>query len=422
MLRVLADDITGAAEIAGIAVARGLKVSLTVWTGDSPLPYALTPQEKDTDVYVTATDIRSEGTRRLTSTDYICPFLEANNVPACKAPSFFLKTDSALRGHIIKQAAFLMQRCGYTSALLMAQNPSKGRIIENGIYRIDGKPLAETPFSYDPEYPSLSSEATHILINNVRKEDGENLQPLPLATSLNTDGCILPDGKIYVADATCREDMLRQYAKADCRTLLAGAADFFGCLLDDIYGNTNVSCAHKEKPLPLCTFGKKTLIVRGSTQSKSILSTPSLKAADTVAIDIPNDVFEGAPADTFIEHATKEYMHHAVFVLSVGKHEVKGPEYAMRLKEVMAQAVAQFMATESASTLIIEGGATAFCILKHLKLHTFSVIAEYAPGVVGMKCNVIAQNGENNEIHVILKPGSYPWGELFGQSIEEKAQ
>lgn len=416
MLTVLADDITGAAEIAGIAVARGLKVSLTVWTGDSPLPCALTPPGKETEVYVTATDIRSEGTLRLTSTN-IYPFLESNNVPACNAPSFFLKTDSALRGHIIKQAAFLMQRRGYTSTLLMAQNPSKGRIIENGIYRIDGKPLAETPFCYDPEYPSLSSEATHILINNIRKEGGENLPPLPLATSLKIDGKILPDGKIYVADATCREEMLRQYAKADYSTLLAGAADFFGCILDDIYGNTNVPCAYNEKPLPICSIGRKTLIIRGSTQSRSILDTPSLKTADTVAIDIPNDVFEGASADTFIEHATQEYMHHAVFVLSVGKHEVKGQEYAMRLKEVMAQAVTQFMAAESASTLIIEGGATAFCILKHLKLHTFSVIAEYAPGVVGMKCNVIAQNGKKNEIHVILKPGSYPWGELFGQSI-----
>ncbi len=420
MLAVLADDITGAAEIAGIAVARGLKVSLTVWTGDSPLPYALTPQEKDTEVYVTATDIRSEGTLRLTSTNYIFPFMEANNVPACNVPSFFLKTDSALRGHIIKQAAFLMQRRGYTSTLLMAQNPSKGRIIENGTYRIDGKPLAETPFSYDPEYPSLSSEATRILINNIRKEGGESLPPLPLATSLNTDGNILPDGKIYVADATCREEMLRQYAKADCNTLLAGAADFFGCILDDIYGNDNVSCAYNEKPLPICPIGRKTLIIRGSTQSRSILGTPSLKTADIVAIDIPDDVFEGAPADSFIEHATQEYMHHAVFVLSVGKHEVKGQEYAMRLKEVMAQAVTQFMAAESASTLIIEGGATTFCILKHLKLHKFSVIAEYAPGVVGMKCNVIAQNRKKNEIHVILKPGSYPWGELFEQSIEEK--
>lgn len=418
MLKVLADDITGAAEIAGIAVARGLKVSLTIWTGDSPLPYAFTPQEKDTDVYVTATDIRSEGTRSLTSTNYICSFLETNNVPACNAPSFFLKTDSALRGHIIKQAAFLMQRCGYTSTLLMAQNPSKGRIIKNGIYRIDGKPLAETPFSYDPEYPSLSSEATRILINNIRTEGGENLQPLPLVASLNTDGSILPDGKIYVVDATCHEDMLRQYAKADCNTLLAGAADFFGCILDDIYGNRNVSCAYNEKPLPLSTIGRKTLIVRGSTQSRSILDTPSLKTADTVAIDIPNDVFEGASADTFIEHATQEYMHHAVFVLSVGKHEVKGQEYAMRLKEVMAQAVVQFMAAETANTLIIEGGATAFCILKHLKLHTFSVIAEYAPGVVDMKCNMSEKNGKKNEIHVILKPGSYSWGELFGQSIE----
>ncbi len=421
MLNVLADDITGAAEIAGIAVARGLKVSLTVWTGDSPLPYACTPIDKDTDVCVTATDIRSEGTLRLTSTKYRCPSSDTNNVTTGNAPSFFLKTDSALRGHIIKQAAFLMQRHGHTNTLLMAQNPSKGRTIRNGIYSIDGKPLTETPFSYDPEFPALSAKATQILLNNIREEDGENLPPLPLMVSLSIENSMFPDGKIYVADASCREDMLRQYAKAGSCTLLAGAADFFGCILDNIHGKTNALDTHNKKPLPLCTDGRKTLIVRGSTQSKPILGMPFLKTADTATVDIPDDVFEGSAADTFIEHATQEYIRHSVFVLSVGKHEVKGQEYAIRLKEVMALAVEQFMAAEPASTLIIEGGATAFCILKRLGLHTFSVMAEYAPGVVGMKCNVLTPCGKKNETSIILKPGSYPWGELFGQGIDEEA-
>ena len=60
--------------------------------------------------------------------------------------------------------------------------------------------------------------------------------------------------------------------------------------------------------------------------------------------------------------------------------------------------------------LIIEGGATAWATLQTLGWSQFQIVNQIAPGVVQMR----AENGT----YITLKPGSYPWGELF-QSFSE---
>jgi len=55
--------------------------------------------------------------------------------------------------------------------------------------------------------------------------------------------------------------------------------------------------------------------------------------------------------------------------------------------------------------LIIEGGATAWATLQALNWTEFQIERQIAPGVVQMS----ATNGTL----VTLKPGSYPWGNLF---------
>ena len=56
-------------------------------------------------------------------------------------------------------------------------------------------------------------------------------------------------------------------------------------------------------------------------------------------------------------------------------------------------------------SLIIEGGATAWATLQALGWTEFTITAQLAPGIVQMS----ATNGTL----VTLKPGSYPWGNLF---------
>jgi uncharacterized protein YgbK (DUF1537 family) len=52
--------------------------------------------------------------------------------------------------------------------------------------------------------------------------------------------------------------------------------------------------------------------------------------------------------------------------------------------------------------VVIEGGATAFCLLKEIGGRQMAVVGQLAPGVVCLE----SEDG----VKIVLKPGSYKWG------------
>ncbi len=386
MILVLADDITGAAEIAGIAIANGRKTILSV----KGIPGNLDGDS----VVVVATDIRS-GNRdeARKETERLC--LSIKNLPAefGRGLVIYKKTDSVLRGHISTELSVIMKRLGFKNTLLVAQNPSKGRVISNGEYFISGTPLDETMFSVDPEFPAFTSRATELVGRD-------------FCRTLNVHGSIDENlaGIIYVADATSKDELQAQAVKMREGTLAAGGADFFEALLND---NDPFKCdcgsAKDIDNFGSCANGK-ILVVCGSTQTKSISGTPLMQRKKTTERCIPEDVFEGASPDVWINGLCDVYASVESLILRVGEHKVKGAEYARRIRGVMASAVKRMIKEAAPDRLMIEGGATAFSVLSALGWAEFEVSREYSPGVVGMV---------HGNTEVVLKPGSYRWGDLF---------
>ena len=132
---VIADDTTGAAEMAGIAHEAGYDVRLVC--GGNTATSGTT---------VIATDTRSmtedeaiAETRRITS--HLSPL---TSHPSPLTSHLFKKTDSALRGHVVAELKTLMETMGYQRAVYLPANPSKGRIIKDGVYYINGTPIDQT--------------------------------------------------------------------------------------------------------------------------------------------------------------------------------------------------------------------------------------------------------------------------------------
>ena len=353
---VIADDITGAAEIAGIAFSKGRQVSLVCGCGCDTATNGTT---------VIATDTRSMSeaeavaeTRRIISHSSF-PFLIPHS-------SFliFKKTDSALRGHVVAELSALMEATGYKRAVYLPANPSKGRIIKNGVYYINGKPIHETDFSFDPEFPAKTS------VLRERFPDAEE------------KGIVMPD-------ACSEEDIRNIIAKYnDEETLFAGAADLFSALLSP---QVNPLTSH---PSPLTS--KDTLILCGSTQSKA------LKLGIPVA-PMPLEIYDGSSDLSLWD--TEAYAKSGSLILTIPHTHRTGKEVAVHLRSVMAEMACQLVGEQQPDHLIIEGGATAWATLQALGWKDFQIVRQIAPGVVQMR----ATNGTL----VTLKPGSYPWGPLF---------
>ena len=129
---VVADDITGAAEMAGIAFAQGLSVRLVCGSSACCDTVAVNGTT------VIATDTRSMTEAEAVAETQKASFLIPHSSLLIPHSSFLIykKTDSALRGHVVAELSALMQAMGYHRAVYLPANPSKGRVIRGGIYYI----------------------------------------------------------------------------------------------------------------------------------------------------------------------------------------------------------------------------------------------------------------------------------------------
>ncbi len=359
---VIADDITGAAEMAGIAHEAGYDVRL-VCGGDTAT----------SGTTVIATDTRSmtedeaiAETRRITS--HLSPL---TSHPSPLTPHLFKKTDSALRGHVVAELKTLMETMGYQRAVYLPANPSKGRIIKDGVYYINGTPIDQTDFSFDPEFPAKTA------VLRERFPDAE------------ANGIVMPD-------AESKEDIQKVIATYDDgHTLFAGAADLFEAVLAR---NPSASMTSRTSSIfsPSHPSFASTLFLCGSTQSKPLdLGIP--------VTAMPRDIYDGCKDITsWLEEASAIYKREGSLMITIPHRHRTGKEVAIHLRETTAILLQRLVAMQQPRQLIIEGGASAFATLQRLGWNELEVVSQLAPGVIKTK----APNGT----FVIMKPGSYSWG------------
>lgn len=321
MMFVIADDLTGAAEIAGIA-----------------------NNNSDDDVTVIATDTRS-----LTADDAKAETLRIiEKYSLTNNERIFKKTDSALRGHIISELEILMKETGFRKCLLLPQNPSKGRIIKDGKYYINKVPLHETDFRFDPEFPVSTSDVRQILKD---------------CHYLTLDG-VLQEG-INIAEAASAEDIKKQIGKIDKHTFCAGAADLFTELF-----------THGQQfgILQIESEDSQLLIVQGSTQSKDLSGTTFFKSHNVQLCPMPDDVFDGNDRTDWIKPGN--------ICLTIPQKRNNPTWCKTIMARTVKAALEESQRNGEPILLIIEGGATAFAVLNELGWTEFEVAGQLAPGVV----------------------------------------
>lgn len=371
---VIADDITGAAEIAGIALSCGNHVRMVC--GAVRFDHHA----------VQGTVVIATDTRSMSEAEAIAETRRIASAIRCQPSVIFKKTDSVLRGHVIAELQALMEATGCHRVVYLPANPSKGRIIRNGVYYMHATPIHETVFSYDPEYPAKTS------VLRERFPDAE------------ARGIIMPD-------AGSLEDIQRVVELYnDGKTIFAGAADLFSAMLNhrDNHGDNSPDMPQSgvdQENRPHDSEENRphdSLILCGSTQSKALeLGIP--------VAPMPREVYDGQQgADYWFDQLPSSLIRYpSSLILSIPYTHRTGKEVAVHLRMVMAEMTKRLVARHRPEQLVIEGGATAWATLQALGWTEFSIERQIAPGVVQMRtaCGTL----------VTLKPGSYPWGSMFKQ-------
>lgn len=372
---VIADDLTGAAEIAGVAHRLGCRVRLTT-TVD-----ALRVEDE---VVVLATDTRSMG--RAEALDYTEEVVR--QLAMLERPDrLFKKTDSVLRGHVVAELEALWG-LGYRQAMLLPANPSKERLIVRRRYTIAGTPLHHTLFRHDPEFPATTSDVVKLLGGGI-----------PYITT-RTRRVQLPEG-ISIGEVASQEDLERHVARFDApETIWAGGADLFETLM------TRHGKAHQTHA-PFAGMGtRRALIVLGSTARHNLFEEPFFARNRVAVSPMPDTVFEGGTTDAWIAESRQLAREADSLLLRIPQQITHDEGKALQLRHQMAEVVTRLIAELRPEEVIIEGGATAYTILACLAWSDLRIADEIAPGVVRLRH---AESGT----HLTFKPGSYPWGACF---------
>jgi len=372
MIAVVADDLTGAAELGGIGLRHGLRTEIHTNIAQLTTGVLAGRAAGDMpDLLVIAADSRSK-----TEPAAIEEMTTITRALRTLQPQWvYKKTDSVLRGHVIAELKVHLQILGLQSALLIPANPTLGRTIRDGHYYLNGKPIHHSAFSIDPEFPIYSADIQDML--HTRQ------QPVPVK---KTDA-ELPVRGIIVGEVHDLADLQTWARRLPGHTLAAGAAGFFSALLHRSF---------PLKPLDSSRIGAPLLFISGTTFDRSRDSIKRQMDAGGPVRYLPQN-----PDEYWFDDITRllQKQNKAVIAIDPAWHSYSAHE----LRGRMAKIVSAILSKSTPAEIIIEGGATAYAILNETGWHTFIPEQELAPGLVRMRV------AEAPGLFVTVKPGSYPW-------------
>lgn len=377
MIAVIADDLTGAAELGGIGLRYNLNVEVALEV--NPLSTA--------DLLIISTDARSQ-----TEEEAVALTAPLTRQIADMHPRlFFKKVDSVLRGHILSEIKAQLQALNIKKALIVSANPALGRTIQEGVYLIHGKPIEQTPFADDPEFPFKSSDVLKML----RTNDASVKVKKPQET--------LEEEGIVVGEAATKNDLEEWTRRFDENTLVAGGAGFFSALLNSL----NIKKHQKEVPAP--PFKGNKLYVCGTAFTSSAIRVAALAGKDGLVNYLPEALFSTDDLTiSDIHHfglaVSKQIRENGTAIIAVNPLTRRGKDItAAELRERTAILVQDISQKVYIDELVIEGGSTASAIFRAMGIKTLFPSNEYAPGVI--RCRA----GESENLYITLKPGSYNW-------------
>ncbi len=385
MIVAIADDITGAAEIAGVCLR--LRV---------PVSFSLDIQPNMEGVLVLATDTRSLSREQAVDQSKGI----AKELTELGVTEIFKKTDSVLRGHVAPELEALAAVFNRNRVLLCPSNPYTGRRVAKGRYYVKDVPLNMTDFGDDPEFPAYTSSVDELLHPIAMKvHAGDSLHKLGMK-----EGIVLPDA----LDMEEMVDIAKWYGK---EVLPAGSGAFFEAFLRANYWHL---CGMAEKLEPQPMEGKG-ILVAGSNhfQTHDFIKNAlrqGIKVSEMPKMLKIREIHHGKLMD-WKEDVCFLLRKSAKLIITLGKIQVRFDNCAHVLKERMAGVVVQAIEEEGIDELMVSGGATVFAIISRLNWREFMPLEELSPGVVRLK-------EKSTGCYLTIKPGSYNWPEEIIQYFD----
>lgn len=384
VLGAIADDFTGATDLANTLVKEGMRVVQVIGVPATDLDFG------DADAVVVALKSRTAPVAEaVAETLQALTWLQAQGADQIlfKYCSTF---DSTPDGNIGPVADALRKALDTNFALICPAFPANGRTIYNGVLFVADLPLAESPMKDHPLTPMRDSNLMRLM--EAQSNGRVGLIPLPVVRNgvdavLAKIADLKSDGKSYgVIDALDESD-LRTIGKAAAGHALITGGSGVALGLPDNYRDTQQIVAKHGAAVP--TIEGRAVILAGSCSTATRAQLELAKSqwpcskVDIARIAAGDDVVGELAAWAIAQpHSTPVVIYGSADPQEVKAIQAKyGVERSGKMMENTLSALAIRLSHAGFHRLVVAGGETSGAVVSALDVKMLQIGPEIAPGV-----------------------------------------
>ncbi len=364
-LRLVADDLSGAAECAAV---------LAMATG-RPAPLLFGGAVPDAGSYAVDTDGRESEAATAAQGTAIAVRRALRPSPGERV-LVYKKIDSTLRGHIAQELEALLAEPGlFDAAVVCPVLPEQGRTLRGGVLHVRGEPLKDL----------------HRLL---RKAD-ERAALIDAGGSI--DEALARGARLLAVDAENGTELDRIAAallRSERRLLAVGSAGLAKALARRIFG-TSVPDFDLRRAGDGPTVG---VVGSFSPVAASQLDEVARDGRAAVVCLAPEDWLDAARAADAVGQARALTREGRPVILTMQGAPVPGSS-SRALVQAMAAAAEPLL--RSASTLVLTGGDTARAVLDRLHIDQLQVLGELEPGIC------LGRSDRSDAPYIVTKAGAF---------------
>ena len=414
-LGCIADDYTGASDLANTLTRNGLRTVQTSGVPDAALPLA------DVDAVVVSLKSRSipagEAVAKSRAAERWLRAQGAAHV-MFKICSTFDSTDA---GNIGPVTLALQADCGAESVLVTPAFPETGRTVYQGHLFVNGVPLNESPLKDHPLNPMRDSNLVRVLQRQcgdaqIGLIDAEIVAGGAQAILAAQHELAHQHRGIAMIDAIRESDLTAIGAAAITQKLSVGASGLGLGLARALAMNTAAKLADAGAPV-----GGHAACLVGSC------SKATLEQIDAAARNMPllrlqtENLLDGsAEISAALDWAAARLAAGPVMIASSGSPEKVarlqqryGRERAGHAIEQAMAAIATGLVAHGVRRLVVGGGETSGAVIDRLGISAFQLGPEIAPGVPLLR----SLGGQDADMLLALKSGNFGGRDFFMRAL-----
>lgn len=419
LLGCIADDFTGATDLASNLVRSGMRVVQTIGIPAQAL-------SEDCDAVVIALK-----TRTVAASDAISQSLQALTwLQAQGAQQFYFKYcstfDSTPEGNIGPVTEALMDALGETFTIASPAFPENGRTIFKGHLFVGDVLLSASGMKDHPLTPMRNSNLVQVLQEQTKRQVGlieySTVTKGPLAIRERISQLKKQGIGLAIVDALSNEDLMKLGpALADLRLITAGSGVAIG-----LAQNFGIESSDQAVQLPRANGRKAIISGSCSIATNAQVAHFLAQGGAGFAID-PLSLAQGQPTlDHVMQWVEQQSPDHPVLIYATATSESVravqsqlGVAQAGAMVEEALSGIAKCLVSRGIHQLVVAGGETSGACVKALGIESMRIGTAIAPGVPW--CHAQSPFAQGGHLHITLKSGNFGTEDFFTQAFQKLA-